>query len=815
MLLAGHTAAEDPSVQSEMLRWAEVSFGGSVEAPARQPFALELRRQDHGRLRRNQSVIGTSPITIGRQRFQHGLGTHANSEILVTFPAGSVRSFAASVGIDNNRDTGGRRGSVIFIVEASDKELFRSDILRGGQEPTKVNVAVPDGAESLVLKVSTPDEPSHDHADWADARLVKADGTILWLDQIEPVLPAPGPPFSFVYAEQTSGALLGEWKHQTQRTEGDGRVRCVTTWTDAKTGLVVTATAVVFKDFPAVDWVLRFTNGGRADTPILQNVHALDMVLDTSPDQPVVMDQIAGDDCSERSFVPFERPLQPGEDYSFAPVGGRPSNGAFPFFNVQLGRGGTFVAIGWTGQWAARVGRDPDGTTRLRAGMEQTHLKLHPGESIRTPSIMLLRWTGDRIDGHNSFRRLLLTHYQPKLDGKSVRPAIAAQTFNRWHGGTRPEWGRESGQIAAARIEREIGCDTHWFDAGWFEGYFPNGVGNWTCRPNDFPRGLKPIGDACNELGLKFLVWYEPERVAPGTRFAREYPEFILPKDGNGGLFNLGDENARRFLTDLLIGQIAEFGIDTYRNDFNMDPLPYWRQNDGPDRQGITEIRYVEGLYAMWDEIRVKYPHMYLDDCASGGRRIDVEMLKRSIVQTRSDTACRAGRSDWDQSQTYGLSLYLPIHATIGWEVGAYQCRSSATAGLCAEWDVLDPAFPLEDARACVAEIRENQKYWYGDYYPLTAWSIAPEHWMAYQFHLPDEDEGMVLAFRREASPYAVLQVTLRGVDPEHTYLVTFIDEQHQSMTRPMTGKDLAALELRIPIRKNSLLVRYARHGEM
>jgi hypothetical protein len=72
-----------------------------------------------------------------------------------------------------------------------------------------------------------------------------------------------------------------------------------------------------------------------------------------------------------------------------------------------------------------------------------------------------------------------------------------------------------------------------------------------------------------------------------------------------------------------------------YRNDFNMDPLPYWRAADAPDRQGITEIRYVEGLYAMWDEIRAKTSGTVPDDCASGGRRIDLEMCIRSIVQTR------------------------------------------------------------------------------------------------------------------------------------------------------------------------------------
>ena len=71
---------------------------------------------------------------------------------------------------------------------------------------------------------------------------------------------------------------------------------------------------------------------------------------------------------------------------------------------------------------------------------------------------------------------------------------------------------------------------------------------------------------------------------------------------------------------------------------------------------------------------------------------------------TRSDAACAPGRSDWDQSQTYGLSLYLPVHATIGWEVGAYPCRSSAVAGFCAEWDILDEKFPIEQARRCISE---------------------------------------------------------------------------------------------------------------
>jgi alpha-galactosidase len=618
--------------------------------------------------------------------------------------------------------------------------------------------------------------------------------------------------FSFAYDGKQSHSFLSSWPADNTAHGFTDRVEHRSTWADPKTGLGLARNCTVFRDFPALDWVLRFENTGTQDTPILENVRVLDLALPTAAAEDVVLDQINGDDCSEKSFLPIERVLKPGDPpITLAPVGGRPSNGTFPFFNLQCGNKSCFVAIGWTGQWSATLSRDKDGTVRVQAGMELTHLRLHPGEAIRTPRIMLMHWRSDRIQAHNKFRRLLLAHYLPKLDGRPIDLAVTAQTFNRTGG--RGFWASEAGQIAAARIERDLGCDTHWFDAGWFEGNFPDGVGNWFPKPKDFPNGLRPVGDACQKLGMKFLVWYEPERVAQGTQLAREHPEFILPAKkaaGAGGLFNLGDPAARRWLTDLLVRQIADFNIHTYRNDFNMDPLPFWRANDPPDRQGITEIRYVEGLYAMWDELRAKYPRMYLDDCASGGRRIDLEMVMRSVVQTRSDTACTPGRSEWDQCQTYGLSLFLPLAATIGWDVGAYECRSSAAAGFCGEWDILNKSFPLEQARASIAEIKANRKYWCGDFYPLTPCTRAADAWLAWQLHRPDLDEGLVLAFRRKDCTQPALPVKLRGLKPEMKYTVTLLDDQRRPAVRDMAGRELAALTLELPAPRSSLLVRYA-----
>ncbi len=76
-----------------------------------------------------------------------------------------------------------------------------------------------------------------------------------------------------------------------------------------------------------------------------------------------------------------------------------------------------FAAIGWSGQWGASFDRDSGGAIRVRAGVERTHLVLHPGEAIRSPRILLMIWRGDRMAAHNRFRRLMLFHYVVQQHG--------------------------------------------------------------------------------------------------------------------------------------------------------------------------------------------------------------------------------------------------------------------------------------------------------------------------------------------------------------------------------------------------------------
>ncbi len=790
-----------------MMRWTYEAFTGQTppDAPLVRVIAC---RQDHSVLHFGQSCIDT-PIKIGSHAFARGLGTHANSEITLALPPGA-KTFTASVGIDNNFNTQGRMGSAQFSVLANGKELFHSPTLRGGGEPVPVEVSLPAGTRELVLKVGgTDDGLSCDQADWAEARITLDSGSQAWADEDRRIFLLPGVPFSFVYGGVASSQLLPQWTFSAEVVERDGHQLHQVSWKDPKTGLKVNATATGFPIYGAAEWVITFENSGNNDTPILENIQAVDTSLATGYSaKPVVLHQISGDVCGERSFVPFDTPIDPGKSVVLAPDGGRSSNGTFPFFNLEYGGEGLIAGIGWSGQWQARFERSPAGPTRFTAGLEKTHLKLHPGEKIRSPRIVVMPWKGSRLEAHQRFRRLLMFEYAPRQLGHPLRLPVALQCFDRYVG-SRPEWSTEAGQLRALKTTRDIGCDTHWLDAAWFPGDFPNGVGNWTCKPDKFPNGLKPVSDACHQAGLKFLLWFEPERVAAGTAIAREHPEYVFGGD-QGGLFKLSDPAARRWLTDLLSERIQEFGLDTYRNDFNIDPLPFWRANDEPDRQGMTEIRYVEGLYAMWDELLQRHPGLWIDNCASGGRRIDLETISRSVPLWRSDTGCSPGHADWDQAQAYGVSQYLPLFTSCSWDHSAYTLRSGATGGAICQFDYLNEKFSNSAAREALAEVKENQKYWYGDFTPLTPYTQGSQALMAYQLHRPDLNAGIVLAFRRADCPYPVVQASLHGLHPEKTYRVTFIDEKRETKQKNIRGKELMAeFELRIPGKSQSLLVRY------
>jgi alpha-galactosidase len=321
---------------------------------------------------------------------------------------------------------------------------------------------------------------------------------------------------------------------------------------------------------------------------------------------------------------------------------------------------------------------------------------------------------------------------------------------------------------------------------------------------------------------MRFVLWFEPERVAPNTQIAQEHPEWLLGKEDDwrgkenwGKVFNLGNPEARQWMTELLSKRISEYGVDIYREDFNIDPLRFWQEGDTPDRQGITEIKFMEGLYEMWDTLLARHPGLVIDNCASGGRRIDLETCMRSVAMWRSDTSCWPGHSEWNQAQSYMLGHYVPLMSSTSWDPDSYTLRSCSTMCTICEFDYLSPDFNKELAKAVIAEVKENQKYWYGDTYALTPSNTSLDQLAVYQFHRADLNEGLILAFRRPKCEYIGVTVNLKGLDSSVNYVLEFIDDAKKITTKTITGRSLITegLDIKPGGKGNSLVIRYKPTG--
>ncbi|MBR2219238.1 MAG: alpha-galactosidase [Alistipes sp.] len=640
------------------------------------------------------------------------------------------------------------------------------------------------------------------------------------------------PPFSFILDEKPSEEFLRSWRwSRTAPASTDKNVVLRTfTYTDPRSGLEVVCNIKGYPEFRAVEWVLHFRNTSAENSGQLTRVKIADFDMVYPAAGALKIHYAEGNKISKADYAPRTAEFRTEQPLHIEPHGGRSSEEAFPFFNLEseASRQGVMVAVGWTGTWFADLEkRDPSRLT-LAAGMLNTDLYLYPGEQIRTPSVALMFWSGDRMNGHNRFRRLVLAHHSRKVDGSPFYPLCSA--FNYRDPQPCGEYSCLTADWAVAMVRRysmfELTPDVFWLDAGWHTGAgdfrhgksWANTTGNWTVDRERFPEGLKPVSDAVHETGAKFMVWFEPERVVKGTQWATEHKEWMLDTEWPEGseqstwyLFDLGNDEACDWLCKYYGDLIEENGIDYYRQDFNMLPAGYWRDADEPGRSGIKEIRHIENLYKFWDYLLERFPGLLIDNCASGGKRLDWESIGRSAPLWRSDYY-HYDDPDGYQCHTYGLNFFLPIHGTGILLPDQYSFRSSLSSALQCNWKVTEPGVSVLDMQQRIREYRDIREYYYEDYYPLSGTGdlTGSDVWLAYQMHRPSDDSGIVVAFRRQDAPDAEYTVRLGGLTPDASYTLVDCDTQAETVR---SGRELTeGLTLRLDNPKSSLLIKYRKN---
>jgi alpha-galactosidase len=650
------------------------------------------------------------------------------------------------------------------------------------------------------------------------------------------------PPFSFAYDRQGSSALLKAWQKKIETNQLDGgRTEHIVIWTDPKTGLVVRVKALEFANSPVVEWTAYLKNEGKVDAPLLEYVQALDVSFAvTGEGIPTIL---YSKGCGVMDTYALQKQsLNQLESFHISSESGGKTVETIPFFDIQTAGHGLIGALGWPGTWTINFSRASEGAIAVSAGMGTTHISLHPGEEIRTPEVLLLPWDGDDIDAHNVLRRHILKYHTPQYDGK---PVVLPVSHLGWGGMKTSTSLRLIDQIT----REKIGFENFWMDAGWYgtdrpvdefqvfskEDWFLH-AGNW--RVNEVPhpdgKGLRPISDAAHARGMKFLLWFEPERAVVGTPLTIQHPDWFIGEvtthfEGNSErplvkfrMFDFGNPAARQFMIDSISDLIDKEGIDVYRQDCNFALAPFWEQADKTDRQGMTQIRYAEGLLEFWDGLRRRHPQLILDIVQRG----DLETISRAVDLSRADYPVSPDADPIGaQISTEGLAYWRPHFGTL-LQVrpgDTYHFRSGMAPGLAfALFNVAGypnqvgnfiPAdFPYDWMRTMVAQLKLARPYYYCDYYPLLPCSqnsdcttdptkerSAAFEWAASQFNRPDQGDGMVQAFRRDKNGEPSKNLPLRGLDPSARYEVTDLDAQ---MPTRISGKELMRQGLHVEIKE-------------
>ncbi|NLA52472.1 MAG: hypothetical protein GX094_11650 [Clostridiales bacterium] len=344
--------------------------------------------------------------------------------------------------------------------------------------------------------------------------------------------------------------------------------------------------------------------------------------------------------------------------------------------------------------------------------------------------------------------------------------------------------------------KKGVDFDFWWIDAGWYPCYSEkNGerrwwlTGTWEPDRERFPPGLMPVSEHAARYGADLLVWFEPERMTQGSWLDIEHPEWLLrtrnnPDDMNR-LLNLGNPECRRWLTDHICRLIKDNGIKIYRQDFNFAPLNYWRDNEPEDRQGISENLHVQGYLQFWDELLERNPGLWVDSCSAGGRRNDLETMRRSVPLHYTDYG--DGNHPVKLAFHHILFSWIPYFKefTLYWDLGSpedglrYDRSVDSFSYHCGMVAMLFPSIDIRrddyDFELGVKMIniwrRASHILLNGDYYLLTPVSRSNDKWIVRQFNIPERSEGLIQGFRHTGCPEDCITVYLKGLCSDAFYI--------------------------------------------
>lgn len=577
--------------------------------------------------------------------------------------------------------------------------------------------------------------------------------------------------------------------------------------TNKSKGLEVRVEATAFEADATCQWTVYVKNTGDKNSGVISDFYALDSAFSTGKAE---LYYSMGSDSAASDFSLIKKDLSFAKR-TFTGSEGRPTEDYLPYFNICGESCNLILGIGWTGQWAATMS-ESKGQTAVTVKQESFEAYLLPGEEVRSPLVSLSFYEGKNpLKGFNLFRGWVTDCVYPESVTQKSYTAmeVAGPTSTR----TSDEIIEILNGIDDSVFEK---TDVFWMDAGWYEyneGWH-DGVGNWGAVDKArYDNGISEISGYAAEKGIGHVLWYEPERVYRGTQFhsvGSQHEQWLISLDDETFMWNLANEDALKYFCEYLLNSLKENGVTVYRQDFNFTPLSFWQKADKEfydGRTGICENHYVTNLYRFLDYLTDNIDGLIIDNCASGGKRLDLEMTYRSIAFWRSDYNCEYHPDLFDatQSHTYGISFWLPINGVALYQQDEYAVRSDIMPLVLMDF--------FANTHPDFSFYKEQRDMMADYYYPLDFGSFDNDKMHAMQFSSRDALSGMALVYKRAQVTDTEYTVRLNGLVESQTY--TVYDFDYPEKTYTLTGEELMnnGITLNLPEGQKAIILMFSVTG--
>jgi alpha-galactosidase len=452
-----------------------------------------------------------------------------------------------------------------------------------------------------------------------------------------------------------------------------------------------------------------------------------------------------------------------------------------------------YGALAWSGSWQIAVERDPLAQVRVTGGFNAFDFAygLAPGESLDTPVFYGGYTQHGMGEVSRTLHRFELAHILPGAPAPKLRPVL----YNSWEA-TRFNLS-EAGQMKLADLAAKTGIELFAVDDGWFGKRTTDlrGLGDWTVNKDIFPNGLKPLIDHVRGLGMQFGLWVEPEMVNPDSDLYRAHPDWVLHFNGRPEtparhqlVLNLARPDVRDFVFGFIDKLLSENQISFLKWDYNRN----WSEPGWPDIADATTrgeqqklyVQFYKNLYDVLGRLRAKHPEVSIEDCASGGGRVDLGLLHYTDQVWTSDNSDPFDRLRIQEGFTEAYSPGL-MAAWVTDSPGkmngrvtsiTYRYLSSMTGvlGVSTDLSKLSPEDLATSARMIAAYKTVRPTIQRGALYRL----ISPlgSETAATEYVSPDRAQAVVFAFLQSSQlgiPFPNLH--LRGLDPDAKYTLRSI----------------------------------------